>query len=78
MTNAERRTALNAARYNAYRHARNAEEEHNDVIRQPYIDLATMWATVAEAMKDGDPMHDGPDGAPTNGFAIPDGVHLTR
>lgn len=67
MTNQERRNALNTARKHALRHACAAEEhdpEIDPMIFTRHTRLAEMWAAVAEAMKDGDPVHDGPDGAP--------------
>jgi hypothetical protein len=67
MTNGERRAALNAARANALRHARNAEEKYSHSAEDgPEVQLATMWAHVANAMKDGSPDHDAPDGQPIN------------
>lgn len=66
MNNKERRIALNTARANAYHHAQRAEKVYDNIGEDgPEVLLATMWANVAEAMKDGDPSHDGPDGHPT-------------
>lgn len=83
MTNAERRTALNEARALAFKHAQAAENlarnyapGYAETVER--AKLALMWAAVAEAMKDGDPVHDGPDGRPANGFKIPENVELTR
>lgn len=76
MTNEERREALNEARAKALQWATYAERNFQ---REPYgsgnqhrIELAKMWAQVADAMKDGDPVHDGPDGA--SAFAPPSPV----
>jgi len=60
VTNNERRAALNKARAEALRHAVWAEETFPENTQQTW-DHATMartWAAVAEALKDGDPMHD--------------------
>lgn len=76
MTNEERRIALNLARRKALEHAEAAEstaallssltaEELANVSLAGVLDpiaMAQMWALVAEAMKDGDPDHDGADG----------------
>lgn len=64
MTNEERRRALNKARAEALRHATWAEEladqRHDDPKGwSARIRMATMWAAVADALKDGDPDHDG-------------------
>lgn len=75
MTNEERRAALNRARVKALEHAENAEGGRMSDQVGPWNrarDLALIWAAVAEAMKDGDPVHDAPDGAPL------DGVDLSR
>lgn len=68
MTNEERREALNQARKNALQWAtwaeRNFERETVTGVRIR-AEMATMWADVANAMKDGDPDHDGTDGRPT-------------
>lgn len=67
MTNEERRKALNLARNRALYYAELSELSpalnYYDI---PSHELATMWAHVAQAMKDGSPDHDGPDGLPTN------------
>lgn len=65
MTNEERRRALNTARAKALEFAEAATvgyAQHGE--DGPEVLLATMWAAVAEAMKDGDPVHDAPDGRP--------------
>lgn len=68
MTNEERRAALNLARQRAFHYAREADHVYECVGEDgPEVNLANMWAAVAEAMKDGDPKHDAPDGAPLNG-----------
>jgi hypothetical protein len=67
MTNAERRAALNKARRMALEYAERSEKPgmHTTLEQiERQIERATMWAAVAEAMKDGDPVHDGPDGRP--------------
>jgi hypothetical protein len=67
MTNEERRNALNAARKYAFRHACAAEEfdfETDLTQFTKHCRLAEIWANVAQAMKDGDPVHDAPDGQP--------------
>lgn len=67
MTNEERRHALNSARRRAFEHANYAEALDPDHDLTPWTKharLAEMWASVANAMKDGDPAHDGPDGRP--------------
>ncbi len=65
MTNAERREALNRARTMAYEYAKIADRHYGETSEDgPEVALAAMWARVAEAMKDGDPVHDGPDGRP--------------
>lgn len=79
MTNNERRTSLNKARAEAVRHATWAEEyyEQNDpALTRDHARLATMWSQVAQALKDGDPVHDGPDNIPASQFTTPDS--LTR
>jgi hypothetical protein len=65
MTNEERREALNRARKEAYDHALKAELAVDGVTRQGHGEMAKVWAAVAEAMKDGDPVHDAPDGRPS-------------
>lgn len=78
MTNEERRRALNLARKNALHHAQAAETHYTHSGEDgPEVNLATMWAAVARAMKDGDPTHDGPDGRPINNHLTIDGV-ITR
>lgn len=67
MTNEERRAALNFAREKALENAQAAEVHHSDLA----LRKANMWALVANAMKDGDPVHDAPDGRPANAFARP-------
>lgn len=82
MTNEERREALNRARRNALQWAEWAErnfERTSVTSNQLRVEMAKMWAGVADAMKDGDPVHDGPDGRPTkaSSFAhptLPEGV----
>lgn len=62
MTNEERRAALNLARRKTLEYAEAA-----DIVsaqQEAYQGLAIMWADVANAMKDGDPLHDAPDGLP--------------
>lgn len=61
MTNAERRAALNKARERAMKYA--LEMELTDT--PPHF-RAAVWAHVANAMKDGDPIHDAPDGQPSS------------
>lgn len=63
MTNEERRRALALARRNALRHALKAEELFAGSSEDgPEVGMSQMWSLVAETMKDGDPVHDGPDG----------------
>jgi hypothetical protein len=67
MTNERRRDALNKARGKALLYAQAADDWHaegDSLNIQISCQMATMWARVAEAMKDGDPVHDGPDGLP--------------
>ena len=67
MTNDERREALNQARRYSYRHVCAAEElsiETDLTQFTRHCRLAEVWASVAQAMKDGDPTHDAPDGNP--------------
>jgi hypothetical protein len=66
VTNEERRAALNEARTLAQKHARIAEAAPRyGLDPDHHVRRSRMWAAVAEAMKDGDPMHDAPDGRPT-------------
>lgn len=65
MTNAERKAALAEARSKAVAHARASEVAGSIGMIENHIMRATMWAALAEAMKDGDPSHDAPDGAPS-------------
>lgn len=75
MTNEERRKALQEARTQALAYAREADDGYADHgMDGPETNLATMWASVAQALKDGDPLHDAPDGRPSMGFGLPDGV----
>ncbi len=60
MTNEERREALNLARRNAVAAAHEMEAATDTA---PHF-RAVVWAHVANAMKDGDPVHDAPDGHP--------------
>lgn len=70
MTNAERRAALNLARQKCLEHAQGADTgpivdgyEPGGVVRQRHLELASMWAEVAGAMKvDAALEADGPDG----------------
>lgn len=75
MTNNERRNALNRARAEALRHAVWAEEINSEHTDHPalndHIRLSTMWSQVAQALKDGDPVHDGPDNIPASQFTHP-------
>lgn len=65
MTNEERRRALALARRNALRHALAAEELYAGSSEDgPEAIMSQMWSAVGEIMKDGDPVHDGPDGYP--------------
>ncbi len=92
MTNEERRTALNLARKNALTYAQALADLSPTIIRVGAVDgpveqvnpqfiaaaeQAKVWAAVAEAMKDGDPVHDAPDGRPINNHLTLDGS-LTR
>lgn len=74
MTNEERRAALNFARREALRHATEAEASHRHSPVGPNNEsrMAMMWSRVADAMKDGDPVHDS-----TDGTSVVEGV-LTR
>lgn len=79
MTNNERRSALNKARAQAIRHATWAEELSDTRENDPktwswHIRMAGMWSQVAQALKDGDPVHDGPDNIPASQFSIPDTI----
>jgi hypothetical protein len=66
ITNIERRKALNVARTQALEFAQLATAHYVKTSEDgPEVTLAIMWATVAEALKDGDPQHDGVD--PVNG-----------
>lgn len=56
MTNQERRAALATARRYALDHAELAEANARD--GRDHAKLATMWASIADALKDGDPAHD--------------------
>lgn len=78
MTNEERRRALNKARAEAIKHATWAEEAYGRSAEDgPEAILACMWAAVANAMKDGDPLHDGPSGSPTAmEFELPGGTEV--
>lgn len=67
MTNEERRRALNKARRKALEYAEAASSgtfSQTYMSRQELAEMARTWAAVAEAMKDGDPVHDAPDGRP--------------
>ena len=76
MTNEERRAALNLARRKTLEYAEAAdrfpvvdmsgEASPRELMarREHVMHQATMWADVANAMKDGDPLHDAPDGRP--------------
>lgn len=66
MTNEERRMALRLARLSALNHAKAAENNAYNPTRtqEEHMCMATMWANVANAMKLGDPLHDGVDGVP--------------
>jgi hypothetical protein len=80
VTNQQRRNALNAARSHALRHATAAEEHDPDIdlsTWSKHARLAEMWASVANAMKDGNPSHDGPDGRPSALLSTEHGV-ITR
>lgn len=61
VTNSERRVALNLARENALA----AAQEMDVATDVPPHFRAAVWAQVANALKDGDPAHDGPDGSPS-------------
>jgi hypothetical protein len=63
MTNEERKAALNKARKKALEHALKAETTQG-IHSEESVTKSEMWALVAQAMKDGDPHHDGPDGRP--------------
>lgn len=72
MTNEERRRALALARRNAIRHALAAEELFvGNAEDGPEVAMSQMWSLVAEAMKDGDPVHDGPDGIAVGAVGLP-------
>ena len=76
MTNEERRRRLNLARAKAYGYAKAATRIHATTGEDgPEVQLATMWASVAEALKDGDPDHDRADER-ASGFALPANVDL--
>ena len=75
MTNEERRNALNEARAKALANAKAAQRVNDHWSRwgsqapaaiERLTRMARMWASVAEAMKDGDPVHDAPDGHPVD------------
>lgn len=58
--NNTRRQALNTARTQALEFAQMATANYVKTSEDgPEVTLAIMWATVAEALKDGDPHHDG-------------------
>jgi len=59
VTNEERRMALNKARVNAL-----AAAQEMELTEVPPHFRAAVWAHVANAMKDGSPDHDAPDGQP--------------
>lgn len=66
MTNEERRAALNRAREKALAYAEAASSGTFSQTYTPREELALLsqtWSLVAQAMKDGDPAHDAPDGA---------------
>ncbi len=80
MTNEERRQALNEARKMAYQYAKQANMTNldgtlTDERRADFRDTAKTWSLVAQAMKDGDPIHDAPDGVPSD--ALPNGDKMT-
>lgn len=64
MTNEQRRNALNKARAEALRHATWAEElstvgdDNSRPTWEQHVDLSSMWALVAQALKDGSPSRD--------------------
>lgn len=72
MTNEERRAALNLARRKALDHANDTEAVNYDDAYEisRSARLAEMWAHVAQAMKDGDPVHDSVDGRPADGSIL--------
>lgn len=61
VNNETRRTRLNLARKQAWRHAKLAMEFQTDVLRNNSIAMAHMWAAVADAYKTGDPNADKAD-----------------
>lgn len=73
MTNEERRDALNLARVKALA----AAQEMEVATEVPPHFRAAVWAHVANAMKDGDPVHDSPDGRPSSVLNTEYGV-ITR
>lgn len=73
MTNEERKAALNLARRKSLEYAQAAETTGGlDTIAMA---MSTIWSDVAQAMKDGDPKHDAPDGEPIHN---PFKEYLTR
>lgn len=60
MDNTQRRTELATARTHAVRFARLAEERFAQVAqdRDEYVNIAIMWATVANALKVGSDVAD--------------------
>lgn len=73
MTNEERRAALNLARRKALGYAMAADGRsypRASVETEYEIRMAVMWGKVAEAMKDGDPVHDATDGHPASDGVI--------
>lgn len=59
MTNEQRRAALSKARKKALEWAEKAEDEVGRQLGRESLQMAGMWADVAQALKTGDPVGDG-------------------